>query len=147
MCRRDAPIVEVGRDLAQRSSGRALRPDVVDEVRFEDARPSPARPLRPRSSWPPLLGDKALELVDGDELRAPRHLDRLDQRQDAAVERGAADAESRGRLGARVGKSFDTCRLSNDFDWCRGRLGSFVPSSLLIPASEAAAGHSYSVHK
>ena len=73
-------MIEVGGDLAQRLSGLALGSDVVNEVRREDAWPSPVRPLRPRPSRPSLLGYQSLELVDGDQFGAPRHLDRLDQR-------------------------------------------------------------------
>jgi hypothetical protein len=43
-------LVELSRDLAQRSSGLALGADVIEEVRREDTRPSPVRPLRPRST-------------------------------------------------------------------------------------------------
>jgi hypothetical protein len=124
-----------------------LGADVVDEFRRDDARPSPLRPLSRRLSRPSLLGDQSLELVDGDESRSPRHLDRLDQRQDASVERRAADSDGRGRLRARVGESLDMRLLANDLDWCRGWLGRFVPASLVTSASQAAARHAYNVHK
>jgi hypothetical protein len=51
----------------------------------------------------PALGYKPLKLVDGDQLGAPRQLDRLDVREEAA-EGGAADAERLGSLAASVGQ-------------------------------------------
>jgi hypothetical protein len=80
VCRRHPSIVELGCDLAQRTPGLALGSDVLDEIRCEDTWPSALRPFGQRSRWLSLLGDQSLELVDGDQLRAPWHLDRLDQR-------------------------------------------------------------------
>jgi hypothetical protein len=59
-------MVELGGDPAECPSGVALGSDVVDEVLRENARPSPLRRLRSRSSWLSLLGDQALDLVDRD---------------------------------------------------------------------------------
>jgi hypothetical protein len=38
------------------------------------------------------LGDEPLELIDRDGLRSPRHLERLDERKQAAGERRRSDA-------------------------------------------------------
>jgi len=127
--------VEVARDLTEGPAGLTLRSDVVDEFRREDARPSWFRLVCPPSSWPPPFGEQSRELVDRDEPGSPRHLDRLDEWQDAPVEGGSADAEGLGRLRARIREPLDTCRLSNDLD---GRCCSFgrrrrVSLSLLTP--------------
>lgn len=147
VCRGDPPVVEISCDLTQRPSGRTLGSDVVDDLGREDLRPSSAGRRRPFASRPPPFGDQSLEFVNGDELRAPWHLDGLDQRKDAAVERRPAHAERRGRLRARVSESPDTRRFSNDLSRRRGRSGTRVSSSLLASASQAAARHPYSVHK
>lgn len=115
MCCCDSLIVEVARDLAEAPSSLALSSDVGNEVRRENLRPSSLGRRYPCVSPPP-LGEQSLELVDGDESRSPRHLDRFDQWEHAAVEGGAAHAERCGRLRARVGESLDTRRFSNDFD-------------------------------
>lgn len=147
MCRWCSSSVEVSGDLAEASSVLPLRSDLGDELRRKRLRPSSFCRFRPGASRPSPFAYHSLELVDGDESRSPWHLDRLDQRQDATVERRAADSQSLGRLRPRVGEPLDTRRLSNDFDRGRGRIGSRVSSRLLASASQAAAGHAYTVHK
>lgn len=147
MCRRYSLVVEVIRDLAERPSGITFASDEVDEVRREDLRPSSLGWRYPCASRPATFGDQPFELVDRDESRSPGHLDSLDQRQDAAVERRAAHSERSGRLCARVGEPLDTRCLSNDFDRCRGWIGSCVSARFLASASQATARHSYSVQK
>ena len=104
---------------------------------------------RSRSSRPPLLRKESLQLVDGNEPRAPRHLDRLDERQDAPIEGGTTDAEGLGGLCAGVGKPHDPRRLAfnhqrtgRDLRW-RWRM----PLSFRDPAPEATMRHGQSVHK
>jgi hypothetical protein len=145
--RRYSSIVEVSGDLAEGPSVLPLRSDLVDELRQERLLPSSLRRFRPRASRPPPFGYHSLELVDGDESRSPWHLDRLDQRQDATVERRAAHAERRGCLCARVRESFDADRFAGNLGPLRGGAGRRVPSVPLASASRAAARHAYSVHK
>jgi hypothetical protein len=146
--RRNSPIVEVICDLAEASSGLALGSDAVDDARREHLRPSSGGWRRESASRPPSFGDQSFQFVDWDELRAPWHLGRLDQRKDAAVERRAAHSKRRGRLRPRVCEPLDARRFSND----SGRRGApfgrrRVPLRLLAPASQAAARHPYIVHK
>jgi len=95
-----------------------------------------------------VFGDHALELVDGDQLRAPRHLDRFNQREDATVEGRPAYTEHRGRLRSRVGEPLDPGRFSNNAGQRGGPADSRCMTLLLRAwASQAAARHSYSVHE
>ena len=94
-----------------------------------------------------VLDKHALELVDGNQLSAPRHLDRLDQPENATVEGRAADAERRGCLGAGVGEPLDSRRFSRDYGRRRGPIGIRVSLRLLASASLTPTGHPYSVHK
>jgi len=90
-----------------------------------DARDDLVRKVRPptwtagrwrrRASDLPPFDDKPLELVDRDEVRAPIHLQSLDERENAAVERRGTDAECLGRLGSRVGEPLDVSRLADDY--------------------------------
>lgn len=94
-----------------------------------------------------MLGKHTLELVDGNQLRAPRHIERLDQREEAPVEGRSADAECRGRLRPRVREPLDARRFANDFGWPSGRMSSGVSLRLLTSACQTAARHSYTVHE
>jgi hypothetical protein len=95
-----------------------------------------------RRSDAAVLGKHTLELVDGNQLRAPRHLDRLDQREDATVEGRPADAESCGCLRTRIGEPLDSRRLSNDFGRPpNGPIGGRVSLRFLASASQTAARH------
>ena len=86
-----------------------------------------------------MLSEQSLQFVDRDQPRSPWHLDSLDQRQDAPVERRAANAERRGRLRAGVGEALDTRRLSNHFSRRCRRIAGRVAADLLASASQAAA--------
>jgi hypothetical protein len=147
VCRRDSPIVEVSRDLTEAPSGLTLSANMVDDVGREDLRSSLSCRRCGCASGSSPFRDESLELIDGDESRSPRHLDRLDQRQDSVVERRAAHSQRRGRLRAGVGEALYTRRLSNDFYGCSCRIGSRVAPGFLASTSQAAARHSYSVHK
>lgn len=140
--------VEIIRDLTKTLARGALREDVVHELGREDPRPPWFRQPVSCSRWPTSFGDQSLELVDGDELRSPRHLNRLDKRQDSPVERRAADPERRGRLCAGVCEPLDVGCLANDLD---ARGGSFerrrVSLSLLTPAPDTTARHMENIHK
>lgn len=108
--------VEVIRDLTKTLARGAQRENVVHELGREDPRPSWFRQPGLCSRWPTSFGDQSLELVDGDEPRSPRHLNRLDKRQDSPVEGRAADPERRGRLCAGVREPLDAGCLANDLD-------------------------------
>ena len=96
----------------------------------------------------PVLCEQALELVGGDQLGAPGHLDGLEEWQDPAVEGGAADPERLGGLGAGVGEPLDAvCLLEDRARRCRGRGRLQVAASLGSGSAEAAARHVYSVQK
>ena len=155
---RDAVGVEITCDLAE-----TLACTVVDDN-------SPCDLLRGR--WPagdwfrayprtwraPTLGHKSLELVDGNELGAPRHLYRLDPRQHAATERRRAHPKRFGRLRPRVGQPLDVARRSHGWrrDGSRDgrglghpvlhcRVG--VPLGFRVLAAETASRHPYTVHR
>ena len=147
MRRRDLPDIEVIGDLAEGPASLALSPDVVYEVGRDSSWPPSLCRLPGWLSRPPPFGEQSLELVDGDEPRAPRHFNRLDQRQDAMVECRTADAERLGSLRAVVGEPLDALRLSDDLARCRGRIGRCVPARFLTPTSQATARHLFSVHK
>lgn len=148
MTRRCLAVVEVARDLSQASAGGTLRPDVADEVGREGPWSSGFCRLRSSSSWPPPFGDQSLELVHRNQAGSPGHLDRLDQREDAAVERRAADAEGLGRLCAGVREPLDAGCLANDlYGRGRGFERRRVSLSLRTLASDTAARHMDNIHK
>jgi hypothetical protein len=98
---RHAVGVETTRDLSEALPTRALVVGASGDLRrYRD--PAARTQRRTAFGWhlSPSLFEHPLELVDGDQLRAPRHLDRLDERQDASDERRAADAERLGGLRA-----------------------------------------------
>ena len=96
-------------------AGGALGDDSRDDVGRNRGPASRARRwLHPGSSGPALFRNQALELVDGNEPGAPRHLDRLDQWQDASVEGRAADSKGSGSLRPGIGQPLDTGRLAGD---------------------------------
>ena len=146
MRRRDAAVVEIARDLAKGPPCLPRGSNVVDDFGRDALRASPFHFLCPRSSRSSLFGDESLELVDRDERRPPRHLDRLDQRKDAAVECRPAYAKRLGGLRARVGEPLNARRFSNDLAG-RGSVGGGVAASSLASVPQATARHSYNVHK
>ena len=83
----------------------------------------------------------------GIQPRAPRHLDRLDQRQHPPVERRPAHAERLSGLGARIDEPFDTSRLSQD----RTLLGASLSKTRRLRLSSSSprtpAGHPESIQK
>jgi len=90
---------ELARDLTETAAGGVLGPDSVDDVgRDLGGASGPRSWLRLRSSRLAALCEQPLQLVDRNQERAPRHLDQLDEWQDAPVEGRAADAECFGRL-------------------------------------------------
>jgi hypothetical protein len=107
--------VEPARDLTQTLGSGVLGLDpLADALRNRDRATRTRAGLRLASGRPASFPDHALQLVDRDQSCTPRHLDRLNQRQDASVEGGAADAECFRGLCARVGEPLDACRLADD---------------------------------
>jgi hypothetical protein len=149
MRRRLVLIRKSARDLAQAPAGDVFGSDSLNDV-GRDSCSTPSRGVRLclLASCATVFGDHTLELVNGNQLRAPRHLDRLDQREDATVEGRPADPECRCRLRSRVGEPLGPGRLSNH----PGRRGGPTSSRrmsllLLASASQAAARHPYNVHE
>ena len=107
--------VQLARDLRQAPARRMRCTDFLDEAVGEHARPTRPRPvcLGP-ACWPSSLVGVSLELVDGDQACARSDFDRLDERQDVAVEARPADPERRRRLSAGICEPLDTSRLAND---------------------------------
>ena len=98
----------------------------------------------------PPLRDEALDLVDRDEARAPAGLDRLDEGQDTADERRAADPERPRGLGARVREPLDVGRFTDDDSGSVRpmRRKCYMPPCLLgLSTLTPAARHPYSVHE
>jgi hypothetical protein len=147
--RRCSARVEVACDLTQALACGMLCSDAVCDAARNSCRPSRFRSTRWPSSRPSSFRHQPPQLVDGNQPGAPRHLDRLDDRQDAPVERRAADAENLGRLRPRVGEPLDARRLANDHRRRCGKPGRRRRVSLrfLTPAPQATAGHFQSVHK
>jgi hypothetical protein len=87
------------------------------------------------------LLEESLELVGWNESSTPRHLDRLNVRKDTAVERGAADAQRLGGLGAGVGEALGAGCLADDHSWLR------VPTLFLGAPLLTASRHQFAVHK
>lgn len=112
--------VELVRDLGEALAGGALGADPVRDFGCERRGPAGCRRLGLSSGRPSLFCKQPLQLVDGNQPCAPGHLERLDEGQHAAVEGGAADAERRGCLGARVGEPLNARCLPDD-RWRGGR--------------------------
>jgi hypothetical protein len=101
--------VGVGRagDLAEALASRVCGIDSFDH-RFENLpRAASECWCGARLAGPLAFGEEAFELVDRYQLRAPRHLDRLDIREDSPNEGGGADAERLGGMATRVGEPLD----------------------------------------
>jgi hypothetical protein len=141
---RDLVGVEVGGDLMEALAGGAFGTDPFDDFgRYETWAASGCR----GGAWfgsSSLFGEEAFELVDGDQLCAPGHFDRLDVGEDLADEGGAAEAECCAGLAAGVGEPLDARWLMNADPLCgRGRLG--CPAGMGecsgAPAAGSAFGH------
>lgn len=150
---RDPVGVEARGDLAEGPTSGALVADALRDLGWDGRFASPRRWLKSRSCYPSPLDGQPLEFIDRDQLGTPWQLDRVDVRQQA-TERGAADAERVGSLGAGVGEPLDMVGLAYD-DPCRsgdpwrrrdrtlrlmGRLE--VPARLISAALLAAMRHS-----
>jgi len=149
VCRRCRCCVQAGCDLTETLAGGVLSPDAAHDIKRKGCRASKCgwRPPSFPSPGPPLSSD-TLELVDRDQPRAPWHLDRLEERQHAAGERRAADAEGLGRLRARVGESLDALCLADDSRRPgRRRKRRRRPLAFRLEAPDTAARHGDSVHK
>lgn len=97
---------EFARDLGEAAAGGVLGSDSVDDVGGERGWASrPRRRTCLRSCLSPALGNEALDLVDGNKMRPPPRLDRLDEWEDAPDEGRAADPERLGSLGSGVGET------------------------------------------
>jgi hypothetical protein len=139
---RDAACVEISRYLSELLTGGTFRADACDDL-ARHGLGTPGRRGRRlgRPWWSPALLDESLELVGWNESSAPRHLNRLNVREDAAVESRAADAERLSGLGTRIGESFYACCFANDRNWLR------VPTAFLRPPLLTASRHQYAVHE
>jgi hypothetical protein len=146
--RRHAVDVQILRDRAEALPLCVLVADASDDLNRENRLATgPPRCCVRSLGLPPSFREEALYLVDGDESRACAGFDRLDERQDALAERGAADAERCGCLGARVRELLDVGRFADD-DLRVARRGCWgpVPPRLLVSVSEVAAGHGHSAY-
>ena len=136
-------------DLTETSAGIVFGSDPLNDVgRHGFSTAWSCLRLRLPARRLPAFVDYSLEFVDGNQPRAPRHLDRVDQREDTTVEGRSADTKRCGCLCPRVGEPLDARRFSND----SGRRASPISSrgmslGLLASASQTAARHPYSVHK
>jgi hypothetical protein len=137
-----AACVEISSDLSKPLTGGTFGADACDDLARHGLGTPGRRERRLGRPWrSAALLEESLELVGWNESSAPRHLDRLNVREDATVESRAADAERLGGLGARVGESFDTGRLADDHSWLR------VPTLFLRPPLLTASRHQYAIHK
>src|SRR5437773_1191883 len=120
-------------DLRQALTRATLRSDLFDELRRENGPPARSRwRLGLPWSWPASLSDQSLQLVGRNQPGAPRHLDRLDKRQDAPAEGLAADAERLGSLRSRISEPLNASRLVHAGMRClRLSLGTTRRSALL----------------
>ena len=82
----DTVLIESGGDLPEARAGSMLGLDTEDDFLWYGRRPPRRRRLRLCLGNLPALCNDALELVDGDQLRARWHLDRVDVREDPADE-------------------------------------------------------------
>ena len=99
---------ELARDLTETAAGGVLGPDSVDDIGRDDGGASGSRAgLRLCLSRLASICEQPLQLVDRNQTRAPRHLDQLDEWQDAPVEGRTADAECLSRLRSGVGEPLD----------------------------------------
>ncbi len=134
--------IEIPGDLGEALAGVALGTDALDNLWRHRGRTAGRcwGSLRlARCSAP--LGDESFELVGWDQASTPRHLDSLNVGEDSAVERGAADAERLGGLGAGVSESLDPSCLAD----YRGGLR--VAALLLRLPLLTAPRHQYGVHE
>jgi hypothetical protein len=110
----DSVSVEFAGDLAQASAGGVRGLDSFDQLLWNLPRAASDRRCRARLTGPPTLGEEPFELVDRDQPCAPRHLDRLHVREDAADKGGATDAERFGGLATGVSEPLDALRWPDD---------------------------------
>jgi hypothetical protein len=103
---RHAVVVERPRYLGEASSARVLEPDSLDDPSRQRWWPACGAAFTGLARRLKVLAEKALELGDRDQPLAPGRLDRVDSRDDAAVNGGDADAERFGGLFAAVGEPF-----------------------------------------
>lgn len=134
--------VEVAGDLAQALASRVLCLDVTHERVWDRGRSSRRRRLCAPSSRPASLLYETLQRVDRNELRPPRHVQGLEQRQHPPVEGRSAHTERLGRLRPCVSESLDVRRAANgDGRGARGRKR--VTPRLLALAPLPAPRHAY----
>jgi hypothetical protein len=105
---------QIGCNLCQALTRASLRSDATYDGGGDRRTPARRARLRPRPPRPSPLGDEPLELIHGNQLRTPRHLDRSDVREHAAVERGPADSQSFGSLRPRVRQALDARPVAHD---------------------------------
>jgi hypothetical protein len=122
-------------DLGKRPAARVLKTDPRDNRLGEYRSTSSQTSRRPRTADLHVGGQKRLKLSNRDQPLTPRRLHRIDQRDNAPVDRGNADAEGVGRLLAAVGKSLDLFDLSQFTGWHPSAL---LPDVLMPQLSFAA---------
>ncbi len=136
--------VEAAGDLAQALAFRMFCLNAKHELVRDGGGSSRRCRLRVPSCGPASLFHKPLEFVNRNELRPPRHVDGLEERQHPPAEGRSTYPERLGSLRPGVGESLDLCRLANDgYDRTRssGR-GWRVPFRFLgLPLMPA--GHAY----
>jgi hypothetical protein len=148
MCGWSRVCIEAGRDPVQAYPRTVLRADSFDHLRRQDRRTTSRRRYGARLRRLSSLGNHAFEFVNGDQPRAPGHLDRVDVRQDSADEGRAADAESFGGLRARVGEPFDVRSAASDDPRLRYRYWiRLCRSESACSRDPTAARHANIVHK
>jgi len=106
--------VKATRDLAEAPPGRVLHPNPPNNLNPHDRRTPASDRHSSLLRRTPALSKQTLELVDRDQARTPRHLERLHTRQNATDEGRAAHPERRRRLAAGVGESFHMACLAQD---------------------------------
>jgi hypothetical protein len=166
-CRGPVSVEAIG-DLSETQTRGTGFADPLDDLGGHGGRSTCSLWAAARACRASPVGEDSLELVGGDQFRAPRSLDRFDVGEYALGEGRAADAERLRCLGARVGESLDPVRLADDdlglLDrgcwteprsrrvervrgrcWWRRRLLMALRSS--VPTPETAARHAYTVHK
>ena len=145
MCSRCSACVQLASDLTEAFGGGTFGADALHDLAGKRPWTAAHRGL-PSPPGSPALSEQPLELVDGDQLRSPGQLDRLDERQKPGESR-AADPERLGGLTAGIREPLDPARLADGWSWVSGssRRGLGVALQLLPPALTAR--HPYSVQK
>ncbi len=107
MCRRDVLDGKCAGDLSEAATSRVVETDPLDDALRKRLRPTGRTSSCATARRRDVVAHEALEFVDGDEPLTPRQLDRVDGRNDTAVDGRDAHPERLGGLAARVGETSD----------------------------------------